>query len=145
MSVKSMINPDIHELLSGKPEMLLKQAVKLMVAKNQNAMVVLNSEAGLAGILTDHDVMRALAHNDGQLGDEKIARWMSEKVITCDSDCKLTHAIFLMGRHRIRHLVAMQGDRPVAVIGIRALLAKIHENDEMEINVLRDMAVARIA
>nr|WP_306268505.1 CBS domain-containing protein [Pararhizobium sp. IMCC3301] len=145
MSVQSMINTGTHQLLSGTPEMLLKQAVKLMVAKQQNAMVALNSESELAGILTDHDVMRALAHNDGQLGEENISRWMSEKVITCESDCKLSHAIYLMGRHKIRHLVAMENGRPVAVIGIRALLAKIHENDEMEINVLRDMAVARIA
>lgn len=145
MSVKSMINPETHELLSGTPDMPVIQAVKQLVAKHQNAMVVLNNGGALAGILTDHDVMRALSYNNGQLGDEKISRWMSDKVITCDTGSRLTDAIYLMGRHKIRHLVAMEGDKPVAVIGIRALLAKIHENDEMEINVLRDMAVARIA
>lgn len=145
MSVNSMIHRETHEMLSASPEILLKEAVDQMVAKNENAMIVLNKDGSLAGILTDHDVMRALSQNDGELADEQVGNWMSQKVVTCDCNSKLADAMTLMGRHKIRHLVAVENNRPIAVIGIRALLAKLHEIDEMEINVLRDIAVARSA
>lgn len=145
MSVNSMIHPETHEMLSCSPQMLLKEAVDQMVAKHENAMIVLNKDGSLAGILTDHDVMRTLSQNSGQLADEQAGTWMSKEVVTCGCNSKLTEAMTLMGRHKIRHLVAVENDRPIAIIGIRALLAKIHEIDELEINVLRDIAVARSA
>ena len=145
MTIKSMFDLDNQPLSSGTPDMPMKQAVEQMVERRANALIILANDESLAGIITDHDVMRALAKNEGQLVDTIVGDWMTSKVVTCSSSTRLSDAMKLMGRHKIRHLVVEEEGNPVAVIGIRALLSKIHELDELEINVLRDMAVARSA
>jgi signal-transduction protein with cAMP-binding, CBS, and nucleotidyltransferase domain len=47
-----------------------------------------------------------------------------------------------MGKHKIRHLVVTEADRAIAIVSIRDVLSQIHHNDELEVNVLRDMALA---
>jgi CBS domain-containing protein len=145
MTVKSMIDLDTHPLACGAQDLTLKQAIERMVDMHVNALAILSHDQSLAGIITDHDVMRALYKNSGQLEDSIVGDWMSPHVKTCSVSTKLAEAMKQMGRHKIRHLVVEEDGKPLAIIGIRALLAKIHEIDEMEINVLRDIAVARSA
>ena len=142
MSVQSLLGKPDLALLACAPHDLLSDACALMVKNKVNAIAVIEDGLHLVGILTDHDVMRALDGRAGKLGVAPVFDWMTDKVITCSPDTKLTQAIRLMGKHGIRHLVVVDGTTPIAVLGIRAVLSKIHEQDEMEINVLRDMAVA---
>lgn len=67
---------------------------------------------------------------------------MSPNVVTCSTDIKFVEALKIMGMHRIRHLVVVEDERPVAILPIREVLSQIHQDDKLEINVLRDMAIA---
>ncbi len=142
MSVAALINTETTELAKCRPDQTLFEAVKTMTDRSINALAVIEKNYRLSGILTDHDVMRALAARDGQLEGEIVSGWMTHNVISCSPDTKLTEAVRLMGRHRIRHLVVIDSYKPVAVLGIREVLAELHQQDELEIGVLRDVAVA---
>lgn len=142
MSVRELIETPAAPLLSCRELDPLAKAVKLMVERRVNAILVIEPVERLCGILTDHDVMKALDAGGGELGDARARDWMSRKLITCNADEKLGEAMRMMARNRIRHLVVKDGDKAVAVIGVRAVLAKLHAQDEMENRVLRDMAGA---
>ncbi len=60
----------------------------------------------------------------------------------CHSNMRLDVVLRLMGQHKIRHLVVVEGKKPLAVIGIRELFSKVHPDDELAIGVLRDLSVA---
>lgn len=112
-----------------------------MAENTRNAVAIINDQNALRGILTDHDVMRALHASDGHLGSFKVCDWMTANVITCTLDTKLSAALRILGRHRIRHLVVIEGEKPIAVVGAREILGKLHDNDVLEINTLRDIAI----
>lgn len=141
MSVADLLGQG-EDFVCARPDQHLLDAARLMVSRNANALAVLAPDGKLAGILTDHDVMRALVSGDGDIEGQQVGAWMTHNVVTCAADARLDEALGKMGRHRIRHLVVVADGRPVGVLGIRALLAKIHQQDELEINVLRDVAVA---
>lgn len=144
MSVNAIIGKADAELITCKSDDLLKDVVGLMVGHNENAVAVVadDKKEHLVGILTDHDVMLALNQEGLEFKSALVGDWMSRKVVTCSADAKFTTALKLMGQHGIRHIVVVEGHRPLAVLGIRAVLSTVHEHDEMEISVLRDMAVA---
>lgn len=142
MSVLNLLGSPAKELLYCSPEDELLDVVCDLVNNNVNAIAVLDHEENLVGILTDYDVMRALANARGDLTGFVAREWMTERVIACNFDTKLTDALRLMGKHGIRHLVVTDCGVPIAILGIREVLAKIHEKDELEISVLRDIAVA---
>jgi len=113
-----------------------------MANETVNALAVIDNDGLLAGIVTDQDIIRGLADRDGELVDCDVNELMTSSVITCAEDTRLTDALKLMGSHKIRHLVVVEGERPVAVVGVRRILSKINEHEEMEIKVLRDLAAA---
>ncbi len=142
MSIKDFLGNENIRLLACKPQDQLTEVVRLMVENGVNGIAVVEENNKLAGILTDHDIMRALDANGGVLGKACVSEWMVDEVVTCLPETKLTEALKIMGSHNIRHLVVADGPTALAVVGIRSILNKIHEHDELEIKVLRDIAVA---
>lgn len=144
MSIQSLLGTDPAPLLACAPDDHLMTAVSRLVADASNAIAVSGPQGQLVGILTDHDIIRALHAGGGAISHAKVESWMTRNVITVTPETPLAGAVKLMGFHRIRHVVVVDENRkPVAVVGIRDILTKLHEMEEMEINVLRDMAVAR--
>lgn len=142
MSVLKLLGRPARDLLYCSPTDELLDVVRDLVNNNVNAITVLDTKEALVGILTDHDIMRAVTFSKGDLSGVEVHEWMTDKVITCTFDTKVTDALRLMGKHSIRHLVVTDCDVPVATLSIREVLAKIHEQDELEIDVLRDIAIA---
>ena len=104
-----------------------------------NALAVVEGDE-LVGIITDHDIIRALADTGPDFSMAKVSDWMTPKVVTCALGDKLSQALNLMGGYGIRHLVVVDNDKPVAVLGSKEVLTRIHENDDLELRVLRDLA-----
>lgn len=142
MSIAVFFESGKKSLASCSVQTQVLSAVYLMVELGVNALAVLDKEDNIAGIITDHDVMRGLVANKGNLGSDTVANWMTKSVITCSKDIDLGAAVSLMARHHIRHLVVVEKDQLFGIIGIRELLAKVHNDDELEKQVLRDIAIA---
>lgn len=122
-----------------EPETSLFDAAVEIADLDVNALAVVE-DGILAGIITDHDIIRALADAGPDFNVSRVQDWMTSKVVTCALDDKLSQALNLMARHSIRHLVVIEDDQPVAVLGSKDVLTRIHENDDLELRVLRDLA-----
>jgi CBS domain-containing protein len=121
------------------PDMTVFDAAVEIAELGVNALAVVEDDK-LAGIITDHDIIRALADAGSNLERVIVGEWMSPNVKTCTPDDKLSDALNTMGRYRIRHLVVVEGEKPIAVIGAKDVLTRVHENDELELRVLQDLA-----
>ncbi|MFN7164644.1 MAG: CBS domain-containing protein [Hyphomonas sp.] len=144
MSILSLLGPDPAPLLACAPDDHLMTAVSRLVGDASNAIAVTGPEGQLVGILSDQDIIRALHAGGGAIGLAKVETWMTRNVITVTAETRLAAAVKLMAFHRIRHVVVTdEKKKPLAVVGIRAILKKLHEMDELEMNVLRDIAIVR--
>lgn len=144
MSLNSIVTIDKKPLIHCLPCDFIDEAISIMIDAGRNAVAVMEGGTTLRGILTDHDIIRAVHDSQGKARDIsglKVQDWMTSKVITCPLDTKLTDALRLMGKHKIRHLVVTGIDQAIAIVSIRDVLSQIHHNDELEVNVLRDIAI----
>lgn len=145
MTIEALININPTPVPTALPGGFLDEAIATMVSTNRNAVAIIQKDTHLCGILTDHDIIRAVhkTQNKGQsIEHMRVSDWMTPDVITCDISTKLSDALKLMGRHKIRHLVAVKDRKTVGIISIRDILSKMHEDDALEAKVLRDMAIA---
>ncbi|WP_209505172.1 MULTISPECIES: CBS domain-containing protein [unclassified Ruegeria] len=104
-----------------------------------NALAVL-SDGKLVGIITDHDVLLCLADSGSAFYKQTVGDWMTEKPVTCALGSKLSNSLNLMAKHKIRNLVVTQNGKAIAVVSSKEILARVHEEDELELKVLRDIA-----
>ncbi len=126
------------------PTLLLKAAERI-VELDVNALAVLDRHGVVLGILTDHDIIRALVKSGNQLDLETVGDCMTTPAITCEIDTRLSVALKLMQTHRIRHLAIVRDGAFVRMFTLKELLEQIHQDDELEVGVLRDLATGRLA
>jgi CBS domain-containing protein len=113
------------ELLTVEPTLPLTEVAKRMVAKDVGAVLVFD-DGDLAGILTERDVLRAVA--DG-LDDETLVRdRMTANPETLDADDTTEHAAVLMIHGGFRHLPVIEQGKVVGVLSIRDLMRVVLED-----------------
>jgi CBS domain-containing protein len=85
------------------------------------ALAVVDDDGALAGIITERDLVRAVA--DGRTPRVTPVEWYASPLpatIGPDADCSA--AARIMVRHQVRHLPVTRAGRPVGMLAARDLL-----------------------
>jgi len=88
-------------------------------------VIVMEGEA-LAGILTERDVLRAVAA--GIQDETVVSDWMTRDPETMAPDDTTQHAAVLMIHGGFRHLPLVEGDDVVGMLSIRDLMRVVLDN-----------------
>ena len=108
-----------RDLLSVEPAEPIREVAQRMVERNLGAVLVLDG-GRLAGIMTERDIMRAVAR--GLHGDAVVADYMSSDPETIEPDDTTAHAAVLMIHGGFRHLPVVERDNVVGILSIRDLV-----------------------
>jgi CBS domain-containing protein len=114
-----------RDLLTVEPDLPIVEVAKRMVAKDVGAVLVYDDGA-LAGILTERDVLRAVA--DGLAEDTLVRERMTPHPETLDADDTTDHAAVLMIHGGFRHLPVIENGEVVGVLSIRDLMRVVLED-----------------
>ncbi len=114
-----------RDLLTVAPGDVLGEVAQRMVERDVGAVIVLEGEA-LAGILTERDVLRAVAA--GIHDDTVVSDWMTRDPETMAPDDTMQHAAVLMIHGGFRHLPLVEGDDVVGMLSIRDLMRVVLDN-----------------
>jgi CBS domain-containing protein len=108
-----------RSLLTIAADATLGEAAARMVERGVGAVVVLEGES-IAAILTERDVMRAVAA--GKDGNESVSEWMTPHPDTIEPGDTTDHAAVLMIHGGFRHLPVVEDGNIVGIISIRDLM-----------------------
>jgi CBS domain-containing protein len=114
-----------QDLLTVEPGVTLEEVAKQMVAKDVGAVLVFDGD-GLAGILTERDVLRGVA--DGIGADTLVGDLMTQNPETLDADDTTDHAAMLMIHGGFRHLPVVEDGQVVGMLSIRDLMRIVLED-----------------
>jgi CBS domain-containing protein len=113
-------------LLTVDATEMLTDAAAQMDARGVGAVLVMNGER-LSGILTERDVLRAVA--TGGVEGTKVGAWMTHDPDTVGPDERPGHAAAIMIHGGFRHLPVLEGDIPVGIISIRDLMRLVIDDE----------------
>jgi len=108
-----------RDLLTVEPDERIVAVAQRMVERNIGAVLVL-ADGRLRGIMTERDLMRAVAR--GLHSDAIVAEYMSQHPETIDPNETVAHAAVLMLHGGFRHLPVVDGDEIVGIVSIRDLV-----------------------
>jgi CBS domain-containing protein len=114
-----------RDLLSVTPDLSLTEVAQRMVERDIGAALVAQGDR-LVGILTERDVLRAVAKGIGE--DTTVADWMTADPDTMTPDESTEQAAVLMIHGGFRHLPLMEGDQVVGMLSIRDLMRVVIED-----------------
>jgi len=108
-----------RNLLTVEPGARVTEIAQRMVERDVGAVLVLE-EQRLVGILTERDILRAVAR--GLDDSSTVADWMTRDPDTLEADESTRHAATLMIHGVYRHLPVMEKDQVVGMLSIRDLM-----------------------
>jgi CBS domain-containing protein len=108
-----------RDLLTVAPVERLREVAQRMVERDVGAALVTEGTR-LLGILTERDVLRAVAKGIGE--ETTVSDWMTRDPETMAPDEPTLHAAVLMIHGGFRHLPLVDGDEVVGMLSIRDLM-----------------------
>ena len=96
------------------PKGLIRDAAREMSRSKIRALPVCDGPR-LVGIVTDWDVVRALA-TDGDPSSQPLADFMSTELVALPPDATFADAAEAMADHQVHHLLVREGDRLVGMV-----------------------------
>jgi CBS domain-containing protein len=111
-----------RSLLTVEPTMTLTEAARQMEGRKVGAVLVA-SDGRLTGILTERDVLRAVAA--GNVESASVGEWMTPDPETVEASESVSQAGVLMIHGGFRHLPVLDGVDPIGIISIRDLVRDV--------------------
>ncbi len=107
-----------RSVITAPPHRTLGEIVALLHDRRIGAVVVTGADDAVLGILSERDVIRALARQgEGALGDAA-SRHMTGKVVTATEDMTVEDAMGRMTEGRFRHMPVISDGRLTGLISI---------------------------
>ena len=119
-----------REIFTIDPSATLGEAVRLLAEKRIGAAPILGADRRIAGIISERDVVRALAERGAAALDEPVSRTMTRKVETCGEGETVTNLMERMTAGKFRHMPVVDQGRLVGVVSIGDIVK--HRVQEME-------------
>ena len=141
MKVNSILSTKGREVVTIHPEQAIRDAVELLSSHNIGALVIVDSEDKLVGILSERDVIRRAAV-DENVFSLPVAEVMTRKVITGVPQDDLFSVAHTMTERRFRHLPIIDNDRLVGIISIGDVLKAQRDQYRGEIDTLETQILA---
>jgi CBS domain-containing protein len=118
MTVSIILAGKGREVVSIEPTASLASAVSLLTEKHIGAVVILGAGHRIAGILSERDIVRALAERGAAVLDEPVSQVMTRKVTTCAENETVTEIMERMTDGKFRHVPVVHQGQVVGIISI---------------------------
>jgi CBS domain-containing protein len=129
----------IREILKHKgaaihtvgPDEPVTAAVALLVQHNIGALVVV-ADAEIRGIISERDILRALAEGLDTFGATRVSDIMTHAVITGTADSEIDMVMNIMSERRIRHLPVLEDGTLCGMISIGDVVNALRRTTQAE-------------
>jgi CBS domain-containing protein len=137
MTVSIILAGKGRDVVTIEPNATLADAVKLLAEKRIGAVVILGADRRIVGILSERDIVRALAENGRDALDGPVSAAMTRKVSTCHERENISTIMERMTIGKFRHIPVADQGRLVGIVSIGDIVK--HRLGEVE----RDSAAMR--
>src|ERR1700684_3586841 len=118
MTVASILGRKGREVVTTSPDRSLQDIATTLVERNIGAVIVTDAHGKVLGMLSERDIVRAMARDGASALDDPVSRHMTERVVTTTEDATIPDTMERMTAGRFRHLPVIANERLVGLISI---------------------------
>ncbi len=118
MLVRQVLSSKGGHVITIAPDASLSHAVALLAQKRIGATVVSEDGRAVAGILSERDIIRAVAQDGAGALEAPVSRFMTSNVVTCNMQADIDHLMRLMTDGKFRHVPVVEDGALAGIISI---------------------------
>jgi CBS domain-containing protein len=101
-----------------EPTASLATAAMVLAERRIGALVVMDCAHRVAGIVSERDIVRALAERGAAALDERLDQTMTRSVVTCNGAMTVSEIMGWMTAGRFRHVPVIEVGRLAGIVSI---------------------------
>jgi len=110
----------VKDVLTVEPSDTIGEAAEKMNAANVGAVVVVEDMVRIVGIVTERDLLRAVASR-ARAAEARVRQWMTPNPVTVGPDLTIEQAAKIMFDNNFRHLPVVKDGRALGIVSLRLL------------------------
>jgi len=110
----------VKNVLTVEPSDTIGEAAEKMNAANVGAVVVVEDMVRIVGIVTERDLLRAVASR-ARAAEARVRQWMTPDPVTVGPELTVEQAAKIMFDNNFRHLPVVKDGRPLGIVSLRLL------------------------
>ena len=116
-TVAEVMNRDV---LAVDPTASIGEAAEKMMDAGVGAVVVMEDMVRLVGIVTERDILGAVAQR-ARAAEARVRQWMTPNPVTIEPDTEVEDAARIMFDNNFRHLPVVKDGRALGIVSLRLL------------------------
>lgn len=137
MTVAAILARKGRNVLTVPVETTINEVIRILAERRIGAVVVADSFSRILGIVSERDVVRALASTGPDGLGRTVAAIMTTKVTTCADHDTINEVMQRMTEGRFRHLPVVEDGRIAGIISIGDVVKARIEQVEREADEMR--------
>ena len=142
MLVKHILREKGRDVVAVSGDVTLSEAAQILSQRRIGAIVVRDANNPVAGILSERDIINALAAESVNALARPVSAHMTRRVSICSEEDSINDLMELMTRKRFRHVPVMDGDKLVGIVSIGDIVKMRIAETEAEAESLRGYIAA---
>lgn len=139
MTVAHILADKGREVVTVTADEPVAKAIRTLADKKIGAVLILDGDGtSIAGVLSERDVVRALAADGPAALDKPVSALMTRMVITCSPSDTMAVVMAKMTEGRFRHVPVLEGGRLVGLVSIGDVVKRRIAETEHEAEALRE-------
>ena len=138
MHVEVILKTKGSAVYTIKVGLQLEETAKLLMEKRVGAVIVLDDKGSVCGVLSERDIVHAIAQEGSGVLTRPVKDFMTSDVITCRLGDTVDRCMELMTDRRIRHLPVIEEGHLKGIISIGDVVKWRIAETEMEANAMRE-------
>jgi len=138
MKVKDILKDKGTEVVTIGTDKTIYDAVKTLVERNIGSLLVLDEKGGIAGIITERDILKECYRRFQLLKKTKVKEVMTTDLIVASPEDSLDYVENIMTQNRVRHLPVILNQKLEGIISIGDVVKVQHRECKVENRYLKD-------
>lgn len=136
MNVNTILNVKGRDVISVGPSTPIIDVTRVFTENRIGSIVVIDNDT-VAGIVSERDVVRAVANAGPSVLDQPVSSIMTAEVITCGGSDTVDQIMSVMTARRFRHMPVIEGGQLAGIISIGDVVQQRIAMVEMEASAMR--------
>ena len=118
MTVEHILQNKGRDVVSIAPQRTLADAARLLSERRIGAVVVCEPGRPVLGILSERDIVRAVAARGGEALQDPVSGRMTREVVTCTRASAINEVMEIMTRGKFRHVPVVEDGKLTGIVSI---------------------------
>ena len=138
MIVNRILSLKGREVATIEPGRSLSEAARVLAERRIGALLIVDGDRPVTGIISERDIVRAVAMHGAKALDEPVSRFMTEKVVTCTGETSINDVMELMTQQKFRHIPIVESGRLSGIVSIGDVVKLRLEEVEAETQAIKE-------